>query len=88
MLVIKNKDLYEKAKRLRWFGIDREKNRKAFGKNDIIEIGYKYQMTDISAAMGISGLEDFDNQLGYKRELFYYYKKMFKRCFRHSVHRY
>ena len=32
MLVIKKKDLYRKAKRLRWFGIDREKRKKAFGK--------------------------------------------------------
>ena len=78
MLVIKDKDHYEKAKRLRWFGIDREKKQKGIWENDIIEIGYKYQMTDISAAMGISGLEDFDRQLSYKRELFYYYKKCLK----------
>ena len=32
MLCIKNKKLLKKAKRIRWFGIDREKNRKLLGK--------------------------------------------------------
>tara|TARA_Y100001970_G_C14195703_1_gene837966 strand:+ start:615 stop:1721 length:1107 start_codon:yes stop_codon:yes gene_type:complete len=78
MLVIKDKELYKKAKRLRWFGIDREKKQKGIWENDIIEIGYKYQMNDISAAMGISGIDEFDKQLDHKRELFYYYKKCLK----------
>ena len=32
MLCIKNKKLMKQAKRIRWFGIDREKNRKQLGK--------------------------------------------------------
>ena len=49
MLTFKNKKLLNKAKRLRWFGIDRESKQKGVWENDILEIGYKYQMTDISA---------------------------------------
>ena len=48
-----------KAKRLRWFGIDREAKQGGVWENDIKEIGYKYQMTDVSAAMGLAALEDF-----------------------------
>jgi len=48
-----------KAKRLRWFGIDREAKQDGVWENDIKEIGYKYQMTDISAAIGLAALEDF-----------------------------
>ena len=51
MLTIKNKKLEEKAKRIRWFGIDRKKKQKGIWKNDVYEVGYKYQMTDISATM-------------------------------------
>ena len=49
MLTINNKSLLAKAKRIRWFGIDREKKQQGIWSNDIKEIGYKYQMTDIAA---------------------------------------
>ena len=47
MLTIKNQKLEAKAKRIRWFGIDREKKQSGTWANDVTEIGYKYQMTDI-----------------------------------------
>jgi dTDP-4-amino-4,6-dideoxygalactose transaminase len=61
--------LRAKAKRLRWFGIDREAKFKGSWENDITEVGYKYQMTDIGAAMGLAGLESLDFQLNYRRAL-------------------
>ena len=70
MLVLNNDNLKSKAKRIRWFGIDREKKQKGLWENDITEIGYKYQMTDIAAAMGICGLDSFSNQLNHRRKLF------------------
>ena len=63
MLVLRNESIASKAKRMRWFGIDREKKNKGIWENDIVEIGYKYQMTDIAASMGISGLDSFVEQL-------------------------
>lgn len=59
-LSFKNPDLLDKAKRLRWFGINRKDKQQGVWENDITEIGYKYQMTDIAAAIGIAGLEEFD----------------------------
>lgn len=75
MLVLPDKQ-YEKAKRLRWFGIDREAKLKGIWENDIKDIGYKYQMTDISAAMGIEGLKEFDKTLAYRKKLFNRYYEL------------
>ena len=70
MLTIKNKDLVEKAKRIRWFGIDRSAKQMGHWENDIFEVGYKYQMNDISAALGLAGLAEFDATLKYRQLLF------------------
>jgi perosamine synthetase len=69
MLLIKNKELLEEAKRLRWFGIDRTAKQMGIWENDIKEIGYKYQMTDLSAAMGIAALEEFEDTLALRKQL-------------------
>ena len=74
MLVIKNKKLYEKAKRLRWFGIDRSKKQAGIWENDVKEIGYKYQMTDISATLGISALSGIDKIIKKRNNLFKAYE--------------
>lgn len=73
MLTIKNKSLLAKAKRIRWFGIDREKKQQGIWSNDIKEIGYKYQMTDIAAAIGYQSLKDFKKILNHRRKIFNIY---------------
>jgi perosamine synthetase len=69
MLVLKDDSLLEKAKRIRWFGIDRKAKQLGIWENDITEIGYKYQMTDISAAMGLAALEEIDSTLALRKNL-------------------
>ncbi len=61
--------LIPKAKRMSWFGIDRQAKFNGTWANDICEIGFKYQMTDVSAAMGLAGLDALDKQIEYRREL-------------------
>lgn len=61
--------LKAKAKRLRWFGIDREAKLKGIWENDIVDVGYKYQMTDIAATMGLSGLAALNTQIEHRRTL-------------------
>ncbi|MFL2983038.1 MAG: DegT/DnrJ/EryC1/StrS family aminotransferase [Candidatus Neomarinimicrobiota bacterium] len=78
MLVLNDGSKTSKAKRIRWFGIDREEKQKGIWENDITEIGYKYQMTDIAATMGICGLESFDNQLDHRRKLYMHYRDRIK----------
>ncbi len=74
MLIVKNKSDYEKGKRLRWFGIDRAEKQKGIWKNDVSEIGYKYQMTDIAAALGIAALEESTEIFNKRRKLYQLYQ--------------
>lgn len=75
MLSIKDSSLRAKAERVRWFGIDRTAKQMGHWENDIKEVGYKYQMTDIAAAMGLAGLEEFDAIFAHRRKLFEVYEK-------------
>jgi dTDP-4-amino-4,6-dideoxygalactose transaminase len=70
LLTFKNLSLLEKSKRLRWFGIDRSAKQMGIWENDIYDIGYKYQMTDLGAALGLASLGEFDNTLSLRRQLF------------------
>lgn len=75
MLVLKDKSLVDKARRIRWFGIDRKAKQGGNWQNDITEIGYKYQMTDISAALGLAALEEFDWILTHRQSLLRAYEQ-------------
>ena len=74
MLSIKNNWLLPQAKRLRWFGIDREAKQSSNWNNEIYEIGFKYQMNDIAASMGIAALEEWSETWKHRRLLFKAYK--------------
>ena len=66
---MKNRELVSKAERIRWFGIDRSNKQQGTWENDIREVGYKYQMTDIGAALGLAALREFDESLAYRQNL-------------------
>ncbi len=70
ILTIKNKKLEDMAKRIRWFGIDRKKKQQGIWKNDVHEVGYKYQMTDIAATMGCDSLGEFNNIINHRRKIY------------------
>ena len=71
LIILPNKDLYDRAKLLRWFGIDRDKRnfkRTDFRlENDILEWGYKFHMNDINATIGLHNLPHIDNNLNKNR---------------------
>lgn len=69
MLMMKDENFAAKAKRVRWFGIDREAKQGGTWANDIHEVGYKYQMTDIAAAMGLAALDTLDQTLHLRRSM-------------------
>jgi len=57
LLCCKSKDDYERGRRLRWFGIDRNADSKASNfERDIEEAGYKWHMNDVEATIGIEQL--------------------------------
>lgn len=80
ILTVNNEEEYEKAKLMRWFGIDREKKAMSYQRremtSDIEVVGYKRQMNDIAAGMGIAGLKYYDDVITYRKKLFELYKKL------------
>jgi perosamine synthetase len=85
MLILKNHALVDKAERVRWFGIDRKSKQAGIWENDIFEIGYKYQMTDIAAAMGLASLSEFDNNSKLRKMLFRVYEEELNDCKRLKI---
>jgi len=57
ILQIADKELYEKAKLIRWFGIDKKKTRL---ENNILEQGFKYHMNNVNATIGLVNLQNID----------------------------
>jgi perosamine synthetase len=53
-LQVQNKELYEKGKLIRWFGLDKKLTRK---ENNIQLQGFKYHMNNVNAAIGLVQLE-------------------------------
>ncbi len=88
MLVAKSGSDYSRAKRLRWFDIDREakKNRKwqAWDRRGITfdqEVpGYKYHGNDIAASIGLVGLLTVGKTLEHRRRLVSEYRKLLSTC--------
>jgi len=49
---------YERSKLLRWYGIDRNENRKDFRcEADVSEIGFKFHMNDVNASIGLANFK-------------------------------
>lgn len=69
MLTFTDSSLVDLGRRLRWFGIDRKAKFGGVWENDIVDVGYKYQMTDIGAALGMAGLDEFAATLEYRQQL-------------------
>ncbi|MDC3070903.1 DegT/DnrJ/EryC1/StrS family aminotransferase [Bacteroidota bacterium] len=74
LLILKKSSDYDRAKKLRWFGLDKTKPRL---KNNITECGFKYHMNDVNATFGLIQLnylkenvnKYIENGLFFDREL-------------------
>lgn len=65
----------------RWFGIDREKSKPSLlgeREYDVTEIGYKYHMNDVAAAIGLGNLEEYTSRLKKRQEIAGYYRDELK----------
>ncbi len=74
VLICKDDVMHQKARRLRWFGYDRELKQK-LGDTDLLEAGYKYHMNDISAAIGRGNLADINKIITHQQKLMVEYKE-------------
>ena len=70
----------ERAKLLRWYGIDRNENRKDFRcESDILNVGFKFHMNDVNAYIGRMNYEPVSNELLQKHiENGHYYNQNLK----------
>jgi dTDP-4-amino-4,6-dideoxygalactose transaminase len=84
MLVVKTAEDYTRAKRLRWFDIDREakanRNWQAWDRRGITfdqeHPGYKYHGNDIAAAIGLAGLKTIRGALEHHHRLAAEYRRL------------
>ena len=64
MLVTNNKAYYDKNKKLKAFGIDKDINqRKKQGTYDVVSLGFNYRLTDFQSALGLKQILSYKNNL-------------------------
>lgn len=68
ILICRDKKDAEMARKLRWFGYDREKKQR-YGDCDLDVAGFKMHMNDISAAIGRGNLEVWDDIEQHRRDI-------------------
>lgn len=67
-----SEDDAKRALTLRWFGIDRANSKPSIlgeRQYDIKELGYKYHLNDLAAAVGLGNLEDFPVRLARQQSI-------------------
>lgn len=76
MLISPDQEYHRRAKLIRWYGIDRETNKKDFRcELDIPEWGFKFHMNDVNATIGIENLKKVDWVIQRHQENADYYNK-------------
>lgn len=76
LLLSPYQDLDNQARILRWYGIDRDGDRKDFRcEADVEEWGYKFHMNDVCATVGLENLKHIDTLIGKHKTNAAYYDK-------------
>lgn len=60
LLCLQNDQDYQRAKKLRWFGLDKKISRL---ENNITEAGYKYHMNNVNATIGLVQLDEIESNV-------------------------
>jgi perosamine synthetase len=82
-LILKSHEHYKRIKRLKWLGIDRDTfertNKQAYQwEYNVNEIGFKYQMNDIHAALALAQLKCLDKNNDKRRQIAERYRQNLK----------
>ena len=78
-LMLPDNRFYKRAKLLRWYGIDREDNKKDFRcENDISEWGFKFHMNDVCATIGLTNFKHIETIIEKHRQNAKYYNDNLK----------
>jgi dTDP-4-amino-4,6-dideoxygalactose transaminase len=79
LLLTPYKDLHNRAKLMRWYGIDRDGDRKDFRcEADVEEWGFKFHMNDVCATVGIENLKHAGEIISKHRDNAKYYDQNLK----------
>lgn len=86
-LICTNPDDFKRSKALKWFGLDREtaKDEKGNWKGqqwdvDVVEAGFKFNMNNVAAAIGLAQIEHLDKILGTHKTNAALYDQLFTSC--------
>lgn len=74
-IACKTSEDYERAKKIRWFGLDRKYKGKSKWEQDITESGYKFHMNNLNAAIGLEQMKEIDWVIEEHKKNYYYYNK-------------
>ncbi len=83
MIATPHKKYYEKLKRQVWFGVDRENKKTSMIDplpDRIDTLGFKYNMNDITATIGIVGLKHINEPLARRKKIGELYRREFENC--------
>jgi len=79
LLFLPYENLYKRSKLLRWYGIDRESNRKDFRcEANIEEWGFKFHMNDVNATIGMENFKHVNEITTKHKENAAYYDEALK----------
>jgi dTDP-4-amino-4,6-dideoxygalactose transaminase len=78
-LVTQDKKVYERAKLLRWYGIDREAGQSMRSADPVREAGYKFHMNDIAATIGLANFRELPTIVRKVNRHARYYDRAFER---------
>ena len=77
ILCVHSDSLVEKLKRMKWFGLDKNAPRREEGDRGslIAELGFKYNMNDLTAAIALGNLENIEERIAQRIKNALFYKK-------------
>ena len=74
IVIFQNKEDYQRAKLMRWYGISREEDRTDMRcELNIKEAGFKFHMNDVNAVIGMENFKDLDKIVAMHRDNAKYY---------------
>lgn len=77
-LICRDRQNSDRARLLRWYGLDRTSGESFRCSQDIQEPGFKYHMNDVNAAVGLGNLEQVADIVGKHRQNALWYSGAFK----------
>ena len=81
LIVLRDPEKVKLARQKRWFGFDREKSTGFLGEREdqFEELGFKYHMNNLAAALGLANLQDFDENLKRRHQIAKHYDDSLKK---------